>query len=140
MNLEFLKRRWYYFAPVILVLVPLLLTVFISMKYGYSMSESWTAVRHIGQTGTRFAQKFEERNFNKIRPGMDGRQVYQTMGMQPMEGHANGGLEWKYSLPSGGAAFFHERVVIMEPHPTKGPVVKQVIKRIHTPPPSPVLK
>lgn len=138
MNLELLKRRWYYFAPAILVLVPLLLTGFFSLKYGYSMAESWTTMRHMGQTGTRYAQKFDERKFGQIRPGMDGRQVYQTMGMQPMEGHANGGLEWRYSLPAENAAFYHERIVIMEPDTTKGPVVKRLVKRIAPPPPPPL--
>ena len=131
MNLEFLKRRWYYFAPLVLVLVPLLMTVFVSMKYGYSMGESWTAVRHIGQTGTRFAQKYEERNFDKLRPGMDGRTVYQTMNMQPLEGQT--GSDWRYSLPADQAAYFHERTVIMEPDAQRIPRVKQVIKRLHMP-------
>ena len=132
MNLELLKRRWYYFAPLILVLVPLLLTVFFSLKYGYSMGESFTAVQHMGQTGTRYAQKFEERNFDKLRPGMDGRQVYQTMGpMQPLEGQ--GGAEWKYTLPADNAPYYHERTVIMEPDAQKVPRVRQVIKRLHVP-------
>lgn len=129
--MDFLKRRWYYFAPLVLVLVPLLMTVFVSMKYGYSMGDSWTAVCHIGQTSTRFAQKYEERNFDKIRPGMDGRTVYQTMNMQPLEGQT--GREWKYSLPDGQAAYFHERTVLMEPDAQKIPRVKQVVKRLHVP-------
>lgn len=131
MNLDLIKKRWYYFAPVVLVLIPLFLTVLISMKYGYSMGESWKAVQHMGQSGTRFPVKYEERNFDKLKPGMDGRQVYQTMSVQPFEGQ--GGTEWKYSLPLDHAPYFHERLVIMEPDKSGVPKVKQVIKRFHEP-------
>ncbi len=131
MNLAFLKQRWYYFAPLILVLVPLVLTLGISMRYGYSIGDSWTAVQHIGQTGTRYPIRFEERNFSKLKPGMDGRTVYQTMTIQPLEGQ--GGNEWKFSLPQNHAPYFHERLVIMEPDADRIPRVKQVIKRLHTP-------
>ena len=131
MNLELLKKRWYYFAPVILVLVPLLLMVYFSMTYGYSMGEAWKVVRHMGQSGTRFPVKYEERNFDKLRPGMDGRTVYQTMSVQPFEGQ--GGTDWKYSLPQDHAPYYHERLVIMEPDKNGVPRVKQVIKRFHEP-------
>lgn len=131
MNLDLLKKRWYYFAPVVLVLVPLLLTLYFSMTYGYSMSEAFNVVRHMGQSGTRFPVRYEERNFDKLRPGMDGRTVYQTMSVQPFEGQ--GGANWKYSLPKDHAPYFHERLVIMEPDKDGVPRVKQVVKRFHEP-------
>jgi hypothetical protein len=131
MNMDLLKKRWYYFAPVILLLIPLALTLIFSMKFGYSMGESWKAVQHMGQSGTRYPVKFQERNFDKIKPGMDGRTVYQTMSIQPLEGA--GGDEWKYSLPQDHAPYFHERLIIMERDKDGVPRVKQVIKRFHTP-------
>lgn len=131
MNLELLKKRWYYFAPAVLVLIPLVLTLVFSMKFGYSMGDSWLAVQHMGQSGTRYPVKFEERNFDKIKPGMDGRTVYQTMSIQPLEGA--GGDEWKYSLPQDHAPYFHERLIIMQRGADGVPRVKQVIKRFHLP-------
>ena len=131
MNLDTLKQRWYYFAPCVLVLIPLVLVVVFSMRFGYSMSESWQAVQHMGQSGTRYPIRFEEGNFDKIKPGMDGGTVYQTMTIQPLEGQ--GGSDWKYSLPVEHAPYYHERLIVMEPDAQGVPRVKKVVKRFHTP-------
>lgn len=131
MNFDTLKKRWYYFAPAVLLLIPLLLVLVFSMRFGYSMSESWLAVQHMGQSATRYPIRYEERNFEKLKPGMDGRTVYQTMSIQPFEGQS--GLEWKYSLPLEHSPYFHERLVIMEKDGKGVPRVTQVIKRFHTP-------
>ncbi|MBX7209458.1 MAG: hypothetical protein K1X78_14170 [Verrucomicrobiaceae bacterium] len=131
MKFETLKQRWYYFAPVVLLLIPLVLVAVFSVRFGYSVSESWLAVQHMGQSGTRYPIRYEERNFEKLKPGMDGRTVYQTMTVQPLEGQ--GGNEWKYSLPLEHAPYFHERLVIMQPDAQGVPRVNRVIKRFHIP-------
>ena len=131
MNMDLLKKRWYYFAPAVLVLIPLALTLIFSMKFGYSIGDSWQAVQHMGQSGTRYPVKYDEYNFSKITPGMDGRTVYQTMNIQPLEGAS--GDEWKYTLPQDHAPYFHERLIIMERGKDGVPRVKQVIKRFHMP-------
>lgn len=137
MNFDTLKKRWYYFAPAVLLLIPLLLVLVFSMRFGYSMSESWLAVQHMGQSATRYPIRYEERNFEKLKPGMDGRTVYQTMSIQPIEGVRPDTdwvtADWKYSLPQEHSPYFHERLVIMEKDGKGVPRVTQVIKRFHTP-------
>ena len=130
MNLDLLKRRWYYFAPIVLLVIPILLFFGAKMKYGYSASEAWQSVMHMGQSNTRYAQKFSERGFEKITPGMDGRQVFQSIGV-PLEGQ--GGLEWHYSFAGDGAKYFHERTVIFVRDAQNVPRVKNLVKRFHTP-------
>lgn len=131
MNLEFLKRRWYYLAPAVLLLVPMVMVLFYSAKFGYSVSESWTAVRHFSSSATRYGQKFSERQFSRIKPGLDGRQVFELVGV-PLEGQDR--LDWHYSFPQSGAQAYHERVVLFERNPkTSIPFVKSVIKRFHSP-------
>lgn len=132
MNLDLIKRRWYYFAPVVLLLIPVLLVLLFSFKFGYGMSEAWRAVQHMGQSSTRYTQRFAERNFDKVRPGMTAKQVYDIMSIQPFERH--GDTKWEYSLPQDGAQYFHERTLLLERDPkTNIPIVKQVIKRFHEP-------
>lgn len=131
MNLESFKRHWYYFAPAVLLLVPTLMILFYSAKFGYSLSESWEAVRHFGTSATRYGQQFSDRQFDRISPGLDGRQVFELVGV-PLEGQDR--LDWHYSFPQSGAQCYHERVVLFERNPkTNVPHVKGVIKRFHGP-------
>jgi hypothetical protein len=130
MNLDLLKRRWYYFAPAVLLLIPLFLLLGATLKFGYSVGEAWQTVLHMGQSNTRYAQKFSESAFEQIKPGMDGKTVFQMIGV-PLEGQS--GLEWHYSFGGNGAKYFHKRVVIFVRDVQNVPRVKSMVKRFETP-------
>jgi hypothetical protein len=129
--LDSLKRRWYYFAPATLLLIPVLVMLYYMMSMGYGLEESWVALQNMGRSNTRYTQKYTESKFGSIQPGMDGRTVYQTMEMQPFEGQA--GLVWKYSLPQGDAKVYHERTVLFERDKNNVPRVVRTVKRLHIP-------
>lgn len=129
--LETLKRRWYYIAPAVLILIPVLMMLYYVVTMGYGFDESWVALQNMGRSNTRYTQKFTESSFSKIVPGMDGRTVYQAMGMQPFEGQA--GLVWKYSLPQDGAEVYHERTVLFAYDKNHVPRVVRTVKRLHLP-------
>lgn len=124
-----LKKNWYFVVPVVLILVPVLMTGYISLKYDYSMADAWLVFKTSGQAKTKFQSiKFSESAFKKIRPGMTGRDVFELLGT-PLERHDDDTM-WKYSLPVSGAEYFHERTVILEKGTGK---VAGTINRYHTP-------
>jgi len=124
-----LKKNWYFVVPAVLILVPLLMTGFISMKYDYSMADAWLVFKTSGQAKTKFQNiKFSESAFKKVVPGMNGRQVYELLGT-PLERHEDDTL-WKYALPVSDAQYYHERTIVMQPGTGK---VASVINRYHTP-------
>lgn len=127
-----LKRNWYFIFPLLLIGLPVLLTGWYSLNYGYDFANAWEAVRHFGSSGTRYTQNYSESNFDKIRPGVDARTVYQIMGMQPFE-RRNNDTEWYYSFAQGDAKYYHERVVIFERDKLDIPRVKAVVKKFHQP-------
>ncbi|HBJ88233.1 MAG TPA: hypothetical protein DDZ88_31140 [Verrucomicrobiales bacterium] len=132
MNTDFLKKNWYLLTPAALVLVPLLMIAFCMVNYGYDFTESIKAVRHVGSTSTRYGQGFSERKFKMVRVGMDGKAVYNTL-KTPMERNVPEDTEWRYSLPSSGTEYYHERIIIMEQDKNGIPRVKERISRFHTP-------
>jgi hypothetical protein len=132
MNADFLKKNWYLLTPAALVLVPLLMIVFCMVNYGYDFPESMKAVRHVGSTSTRYGQGFSERKFKLVRVGMDGQAVYNML-KTPMERNVPEDTEWRYSLPSSGTEYYHERVIIMERDKNGVPRVKERVSRFHTP-------
>lgn len=102
MNSAFFKKNWYLLTPATILLVPALIALFCMVNYGYSFSESMKYISHIGSTGTRYSQEFSERKFKMLRPGMDGRSVYNVI-RNPMERNMPEDTEWRYSLPASGA-------------------------------------
>lgn len=120
-------KKWYFIVPIVLLCTPLLMTLYISASYGYSFGESLEVLQAIGKSDTKYqGLKFSESRFRQIEPGMSGRDVFELVGV-PLERHDND-TKWTYSLPVGGAQFFHERTVLLE----KG-VVTSVICRFHKP-------
>ena len=132
MNIAFLKKNWYLLTPAALVLVPTLMIAFCMVNYGYEIPEAMKAVRHFGVTSTRYGQGFTERKFKMVRLGMDGNAVFNMLKV-PMERNVPEDTEWRYSLPSSGTQYFHERTIIMGPDKNGVPRVKQRISRFHTP-------
>lgn len=132
MNAAFLKKNWYLLTPAAIVLIPALMVLFCSVNYGYGLSESLKAVRYFGSTGTRYAQGFSERKFKLVKPGMDGKSVYNTL-RNPMERNMPEDTEWKFSLPASGTNYYHERTLVFEKDKNGIPRVKQRISRFHTP-------
>lgn len=132
MNKEFFKKNWYLLTPALIVLIPVLMMVFCMVNYGYGVTEAMKAVRYAGSTSTRYAQGFTERKFKLVRVGMDGRSVYNTI-KNPMERNMPEDTEWRYSLPSSGTEYYHERTLVLEKDKNGVPRVKQKISRFHTP-------
>lgn len=133
MNSAFVKRNWYFFTPAVIIIIPALMVVSYTLNDGYSVSDSINAVFHLGSTGTRYSMGFSERNFKMVKPGMDGRAVFNTI-KSPMEGNDPGAdvARWRYSLPSSGAGYYHERTIVLEKDKNGIPRVKQRISRFHT--------
>jgi hypothetical protein len=124
-----LKKNWYFVVPAVLILAPLLITGYISLKYDYSMADAWMVFKTSGQAKTKFQSiKFSESAFKKVTPGMNGRQVFELLGT-PLERHDDD-TRWKYALPVSGATHYHERTVVMEAGTGK---VAGIINRYHTP-------
>lgn len=131
MNKEFFKKNWYFFTPALIVVIPLLMVLYCSLNYGYSLSESTRAVMNFGSTGTRHSQGFSERKFKLVRVGMDVKSVFNTIA-NPMERLEND-TRWRYSLPASGVSYYHERTLIFERDKNGVPRVKQRISRFNTP-------
>ena len=120
-------KKWYFIVPIALLCTPLLMTFYISASYGYNFEESLQVLQAIGKSDTKFQTlKFSESRFRQIEPGMSGRDVFELIGV-PLERHDND-TKWTYSLPVGGAQYYHERTVVLD----KGKVTN-VICRFHTP-------
>lgn len=132
MNSAFIKKNWYFFTPAVIIIIPALMVVFCTVNYGYSIPDSINAVFHVGSTGTRYSIGFSERQFRMVRPGMDGRTVYSTI-RNPMEGVdlAADEARWRYSLPTSGAGYYHERTIVMAKDKNGVQRVKQRISRFH---------
>jgi hypothetical protein len=126
-----LKKNWYLFLPLILVILPTIVWAYYVGAYGYSPKEGWEALRHFWQSDTRYAQKFAQSKFDRLKPGMDGRQVFELIGV-PFERH-NNDAEWIYALPKGLTPYYHERKVIFDRDANNVPHVKSVVKEFHTP-------
>lgn len=126
-----LKKNWYLVVPAVLIMLPLVMTFYISTTYGYTMGQAWEVFKTSTQQETKFQKlKFTESKFKSIRPGMSGREVFELLGV-PLERHLDDTL-WHYSLPLHGSQtqYYHERTIVMQPGTGK---VASVINRYHTP-------
>lgn len=126
------KKNWYLFLPLLLIAIPGLLFGYYSTSYGYPPKEAWNATRYFLQSGTRYTQKYNELNFKRLKPGMDGRMVYQIMQMQPFERHDDD-ARWVYSLAKPGYTAYHERVVLMARDKDNVPRVKGFVRGFKIP-------
>lgn len=126
-----LKKNWYYFAPAVLLVIPALIMLYYIVSFGYTPGDAWKALRHFGASHTRYAQKYSEDHFNRILPGMGGRDVFELVGV-PFERRDKDAL-WFYSFPQGDTPYYHERVVVFERNAKNEPIVKSLIKRFHDP-------
>ena len=128
---SFFKRNWYFFTPLIIIAIPLLIAVNSMVSWGYKFDESMNALIHFGSTDTRYSIGFSEDHFRLVRPGMDGATVYKTI-KNPFE-RLDNDTRWLYSLPQDNAKYFHERALIFAKDANGVPRVKEVISRFHTP-------
>ncbi len=126
------KKHWYLFTPLLLLAIPAAIYGYYVIDMGYGSKDAVKATQHFLVSGTRYAMDYNEVNFARLRSGMDGRQVYQTMGKQPSERHDND-TRWIYSLPQPGSRAYHERVVIMARDDQNVLRVKELVKRFHAP-------
>lgn len=79
------KKNWYLFTPLILVLIPAAIFLYYSSSVGYETKDAVNATKYFLTSGTRYTMNYDERNFARVKPGMDGRQVFETLGKQPFE-------------------------------------------------------
>jgi hypothetical protein len=128
---SFLQRNWYFFTPIVIIIIPAIMAVNSMVNWGYGFSESMNALMHFGSTDTRYSIGFSELGFKTLRKGMDGRTVYGLI-KNPFERQVEDTV-WRYSLPQGDAKYYHERTVIFEKDAQSIPRVKQVVSRFHTP-------
>lgn len=126
------KKNWYLFTPLILVIIPAAIYVYYISGVGYEGGDAIKATQYFLVSGTRYPLNYDERNFMRLQPGMDGRQVFEMMRQQPFERH-DGDTRWIYSLPKSGTRAYHERIVVMERDPKSLLRVKEVIRRFHAP-------
>jgi hypothetical protein len=126
-----LKKNWYLFTPLAIVGLPAFLLAFYILAYGYPVNEAVEAVSHFIQSSTRYSMKYSADHFSRIRPGMDGKQVFDYLGV-PFE-RRNNDTEWLYSLPQGSAKAYHERKILFVRDAKRGPLVKEVVKSFHAP-------
>lgn len=127
-----LKKNWYLLLPFVLFALPGLLFGYYTLSHGYNSADAWKATRHFLKSGTRYTQNYSETNFARLRPGMDGRTVYEVMGMQPFERHDDD-TRWLYTLAKPGATAYHERVVVLERDKKNVPRVKTVVRGFKVP-------
>jgi hypothetical protein len=128
---SFFQRNWYFFTPIAIIAIPLLMAVYSAFNWGYGLSESMNALLHFGSSDTRYSVGFTEDHFQHVRVGMDGKTVYGWI-KNPFE-RLDDDTRWNYSLPQGDAKYFHERTIILAKDAQGIPRVKQVISRFHTP-------
>jgi hypothetical protein len=125
--MTFLKKNWYYLIPAMFLLSPVFILLYISASYGYTLPQSISVMKHLGEENTKFqTPTYRENKFTRIVPGMGVKQVFEMVGM-PLERHDND-TRWIYSTPVGGAPYFHERTLLMS-----GGKVTKVINRFHMP-------
>lgn len=127
-----LKKNWYLLTPLLLIAIPALIVVYYIVSFGYTPAEAMKATQYFLQSNTRYTQKYSDANFARLRPGMDGRTVYEVMQMQPFERRDDEAV-WIYSLPQGDAKAYHERTVQLERDKNNVPRVKKVVKTFHAP-------
>lgn len=126
---SFFQRNWYFFTPLAIIIIPLIMAVNSMVNWGYDFSESMNAIVHWGSTDTRYTIGFSELGFKTLRKGMDGRTVYGLI-KNPFERQVEDTV-WRYSLPQGDAKYYHERTVLFEKDPQGVPRVKSVVSRFH---------
>jgi hypothetical protein len=127
-----LKKNWYLFTPLLLVIVPALIWGYYVMIFGYAPKEGLEALRYVFQSGTRYPQKYANDRFDLVQPGLDGRQVFELIGV-PFERHDDDAV-WIYSGPKDLAnPYYHERKVVFTRDSKNVPRVKSVVKEFHVP-------
>lgn len=119
-----LKKYWFVILPISLICLPLIMVGYTMMAYGYSWADSLEVVKATGKNNTKFQEtKYVERNFRKIEPGMNGRDVFELVGV-PLERNMPDDTVWRYSVNVGGTGYFHERTLKMERGIVKDVIVK----------------
>ncbi|HYF33943.1 MAG TPA: hypothetical protein VD994_01525 [Prosthecobacter sp.] len=127
-----LKKNWYLFTPLILVIVPALIWGYYVSAFGYSPKEGLEALRYFLQSGTRYSQKYANDRFDRVQPGLDGRQVFELIGV-PFERHDDDAV-WVYSGPRDlTAPYYHERKVLFAKDGKGVLRVKGVVKEFRAP-------
>lgn len=125
------KKNWYLFTPLILIAIPALLMGYYMGVSGYNFENAKQATLHFAQSSTRYSQGFSEDQLTYVRPGMEGRKVFELLGM-PFERHDND-AEWLYSLPTGATPYYHERLILFNRDNSGTLRVKEVVRRFHLP-------
>lgn len=124
-----LKKNWYLFTPLAILGLPALLLCYYVFSFGYPLNEAVESVSYFLKSGTRYAMKYEDRRFSRVRPGMGGREVFELIGV-PFE-RRNNDEEWHYSLPQGSTPYYHERIVKFVRDKNNVPLVKETVKGFH---------
>jgi hypothetical protein len=125
-----LKKYWFVLLPVFLLCLPLVMVGVTMSKYGYSWSEAVEVVKATGKNNTKFQEtKYTERSFRKVEKGMNGREVFELLGV-PLERGGKDDTVWRYSVNVGGTGYFHECTLIMKPY---GAAVEEVVCRFSQP-------
>ena len=125
--MKFLTKRWYLAIPAFFLCLPLIIILYFMTTYGYSFDDSVECFKSLGKANTKFREDtYSEAKFHEIQPGNSGKDVFDHLGL-PLERH-DGDTKWCYSVPVGGAQYYHERTFILE-----GGKVKDIICRFHTP-------
>jgi hypothetical protein len=127
-----LKKNWYLFAPVAVLGLPALILAYYLFSFGYGLDDSIKATTHFVQSSTRYSLKFDELRFRRVVPGLDGRQVFELLGV-PFE-RRDSDTVWVYALGAGTAKAHHERLVIFARDNKGIPRVSKTVRGFHVNP------
>ena len=126
------KKNWYLFTPLAVLGLPALILAYYTVSFGYGLDDAIKATTHFIKSGTRYALKYDDLRFRRVVPGLDGRQVFELLGV-PFERRDNDTI-WVYALGSGSATAHHERLVIFARDSKGIPRVSKTVRGFHVNP------
>jgi hypothetical protein len=127
-----LKKNWYLFLPVGVLGLPALILAYYVLSFGYGLDDAIKATTHFLASSTRYAMKYDDLRFRRVVPGLDGRQVFELLGV-PFE-RRDDDTVWVYALGNGTASGHHERNIIFARDSKGVPRVTKTVRGFHVRP------
>jgi hypothetical protein len=122
---------WILGIGLVVIGTPVLMVVYYMGVYGYSTEDCVKVMLSPSAIQTRFAYKYTDANFKKVKAGMTGKEVHELIYAPLEKGDLNGVYIWHYSFGNEGGKFFHQRVVVLRKDDKGMPRVVDKIYRFH---------
>lgn len=83
-----------------------------TVRYGYSLSDSYLTLLTTGQNATRYGPGYSDRQLAGVRIGMSREEVLTILG-EPLERYSymESNQCWRFSLPASPSGHYHNRSV-----------------------------